>query len=93
MIEQENWPQYKKFSAALSVRQIVVRTSVVMAAVAVVAMVWMPDERMLPPADMHIVTYVKLPRVEIVGKREPAAFPSPDPASVKWTKSRTDGGY
>jgi hypothetical protein len=77
-----NWPQYRKFSTALTPREIIVRASVVIVAVAAVAALWMPDERMLPPKDMHIVTYVTFPRVEIVGKRQYVDQPATAVASA-----------
>jgi hypothetical protein len=67
----KNWPQYRKFSAAPCVRNIVSRTLIGAGVAGALVFSWMPSpERMLPPADMHVVTYVEFPRVEIVGKRE-----------------------
>ena len=69
-----NWPQYRKFSASPCFRKIVTRSLISGAVAAALAFSWMPSpDRMMPPPDMHVVTYVQFPRVEIVGKRESTA--------------------
>lgn len=94
------WPQYRKFSAALTTRQIVGRSLAGAAIAGVIAFAWMAGNRMEAPADMHVVTFVTFPRVTITAKRESAnesvaaMKPGPDaqqvvdPASIKLVKGR-----
>ena len=66
---QGQWPQYRKYSSAPTRRQLFARAGLTVAVCAVVAVAWLSGDRMEAPADMHVVTYVNFPRVEIVAKR------------------------
>ena len=98
-VQARQWPQYKKFSATRSVREVIARTLTGAAIVGLVAYTWTCGDRMEPPPDMHVVTYVEFPRVTIVGKRVHASEATMarktdgkhqrvDPASIELVKSR-----
>jgi hypothetical protein len=95
-----HWPQYRKFSAAPSTRQIVGRALAGAAIAAVVAFAWTAGDRMDAPSNVHVVTFVTFPRVTITAKREsgnesvaanksgPDTQLSIDPAAIKLVKGR-----
>jgi hypothetical protein len=89
----ERWPQYRKFSAALSVREITVRALTATVAFAAVATAWTHGEPQRTQAGSHTASYVILPRVEIVAKRQSPVetaktFSAPSTDSVKFVSDR-----